>query len=433
MRMVDCIVKKRDGQALSEEEIRQIIAGYTAGEIPDYQMAAFAMAVYFQGMTDGETAVLTDAMMRSGDRLDLSRFGKESVDKHSTGGVGDKTTLIVAPIVASLGGKVAKMTGRGLGHTGGTADKLESIPGFRISLPEEEFLRQVESIGLAVIAQSGNLTPADKKLYALRDVTGTVESMPLITASIMSKKLAAGSYNIVLDVKIGSGAFVKTLDQGRQLAQSMVAIGKHWGRNMTAVLTNMDIPLGAYIGNSLEVMEAAETLQGRGSRDLQTVCQELAARMVMACRGWSLEESRQAVEKSIEDGSAFRKFRQWIAAQGGDPLALEDYSRLPQAPVVQKVLAPCSGYLTGMDTEKIGQASMLLGAGRAQKEDAIDPAAGICLAAKTGDQVEKGQVLATFYTSEEEKLIPAESEFLKALSWGQTPPPAQPLIYGVIE
>ena len=296
MRVTDLIHKKREGGELTQEEIRFLIRGYTAGEIPDYQMSAFAMAVFFRSMTDRETAWLTEAMMRSGDTVDLSRFGDKSVDKHSTGGVGDKTTLIVAPIVASLGGKMAKMTGRGLGHTGGTADKLESIPGFRIELSREEFLHQVERVGVAVVGQSGDLTPADKKLYALRDVTDTVDSLPLIASSIMSKKLAAGAKSIVLDVKVGSGAFLKTEAEGRILARKMVAIGHACGRNVTALLTNMDVPLGTHIGNALEVREAVETLKGQGSADLTEVCVVLASHLVKHCRHVPLSEAKRLVK-----------------------------------------------------------------------------------------------------------------------------------------
>ena len=306
MRMVDLIEKKRDGGVLTDDEIRFIIRGFTDGSIPDYQMSAFAMTVFYKGMTDHETAVLTDAMMHSGDTVDLSRFGDKSVDKHSTGGVGDKTTLIVAPIVSSLGGKMAKMSGRGLGHTGGTVDKLESIPGYQTTLSADAFMRQVEQVGVAVIGQSGNLTPADKKLYALRDVTATIDSLPLITSSIMSKKLAAGAHSIVLDVKIGSGAFMKTLEDGQKLAESMVRIGRACGRNVVAVMSNMDIPLGFYIGNALEVREAVEVLQGHGCPDLTGVCITLAANMLHLCNGWPIEEATKQAQEAISSGRAFR-------------------------------------------------------------------------------------------------------------------------------
>ncbi len=432
MRMVDLIEKKRDGAALSDAEIRFIISGFTDGSIPDYQMAAFAMAVFFRGMNDHETAVLTDAMMHSGDTIDLSRFGDKSVDKHSTGGVGDKTTLIVAPIVATLGGKMAKMSGRGLGHTGGTVDKLESIPGFHTTLSADDFMHQVEQVGVAVIGQSGNLTPADKKLYALRDVTATVDSLPLIISSIMSKKLAAGSHSIVLDVKIGSGAFMKTLDDGRKLAEGMVSIGKACGRNVTAVMTNMDIPLGHYIGNALEVMEAVQVLRGEGCADLRAVCVELASNMLMLCNGWDEAAARARVEDAIASGAAFETMKKWIAAQGGDARALEDFSLLPQASVVYEVKAPRSGYIRAMDTQKVGEASAVLGAGRQKKEDVIDYAAGIVLSKKTGDYVEAGETLATLYTNQAQTLAGSETLLLDALRWGEEAPAQEKLILGIV-
>ena len=430
--MVDLIEKKRDGAALSDAEIRFIISGFTDGSIPDYQMAAFAMAVFFRGMNDHETAVLTDAMMHSGDTIDLSRFGDKSVDKHSTGGVGDKTTLIVAPIVAALGGKMAKMSGRGLGHTGGTVDKLESIPGFHTTLSADDFMHQVEQVGVAVIGQSGNLTPADKKLYALRDVTATVDSLPLIISSIMSKKLAAGSHSIVLDVKIGSGAFMKTLDDGRKLAEGMVSIGKACGRNVTAVMTNMDIPLGHYIGNALEVMEAVQVLRGEGCADLRAVCVELASNMLMLCNGWDEAAARARVEDAIASGAAFETMKKWIAAQGGDARALEDFSLLPQASVVYEVKVPRSGYIRAMDTQKVGEASAVLGAGRQKKEDVIDYAAGIVLSKKTGDYVEAGETLATLYTNQAQTLAGSETLLLDALRWGEEAPAQEKLILGIV-
>ena len=433
MRMVDLIEKKRDGGLLTDEEIRFLISGYTDGSIPDYQMAAFAMAVFFRGMTDHETAVLTDAMMRSGDTVDLSRFGSKSVDKHSTGGVGDKTTLIVAPIVASLGGKMAKMSGRGLGHTGGTVDKLESIPGYQTTLSAERFMQQVEDIGVAVIGQSGNLTPADKKLYALRDVTATIDSLPLITASIMSKKLAAGAHSIVLDVKIGSGAFMKTLADGERLAKSMVSIGKACGRNVVAVMTNMDIPLGYYIGNALEVQEAIEILHGRGCEDLRLVCRTLASNMLALCNGWDIDEAARRVDEAIASGRAFAQMKRWIESQGGDASVLDDPARLPQASVQQELRAPRSGYLTHMDAQKIGESSAILGAGRQTKEDSIDFAAGIVLRKKTGAFVQAGEPLAVLHTNRPDALPDAERVFLSALRWGEEAPAAQPLIYGIVK
>ena len=426
MRMVDIIAKKRDGGVLTEAEIRFLIAGYVDGSIPDYQMAAWAMAVFYRGMTDEETAILTDAMMRSGDQVDLSVFGSLSADKHSTGGVGDKTTLIVAPIVAALGGKMAKMSGRGLGHTGGTVDKLESISGFRTTLTPEQFRAQVERIGVAVIGQSGNLTPADKKLYALRDVTATVDSIPLIASSVMSKKLAAGSRSIVLDVKCGSGAFMKTEEAGRLLARKMVAIGKACGRNTAALITNMDIPLGTHIGNALEVREAAEVLRGKPG-DLRELCGALAAQLLSLCHGWTETEARARVLEALDSGRAYETLLAWIEAQGGDP----DLSHLPEATVVRPIRADRSGWLTGMDTAEVGVSSSLLGAGRMTKDDPIDHSAGIVLEKKTGDFVEAGQVLAWFHTSREDLLPAAEARFRAALRWGGEPPAQAPLIYGV--
>ena len=432
MRMVDLIEKKRDGGILADDEIRFIIEGFTQGSIPDYQMSAFAMAVFYKGMTDHETAVLTDAMMRSGDTIDLSRFGTKSVDKHSTGGVGDKTTLILAPIVSCLGGKMAKMSGRGLGHTGGTVDKLESIPGYRTTLSAEEFMRQVEDVGVAVIGQSGNLTPADKKLYALRDVTATIDSLPLITSSIMSKKLAAGSHSIVLDVKIGSGAFMKTLEDGKKLAENMVAIGKACGRNVTAVMTNMDIPLGTHIGNALEVSEAVEVLQGRGCEDLRSVCRVLASNMLVLCNGWELAYAEQQVDEAVASGAAFAQMKRWIAAQGGDASVLDDVTKLPQASVQYQLKAPRAGYIQHMDTQLVGEASAILGAGRKTKEDSIDFAAGIVLQKKTGDFVEEGQTLAVLHTNQADTFPDSERVFLRAITFGDAQPEKQPLAYGIV-
>ena len=427
MRTVDLIEKKRNGGVLTDEEIRFLIGGYTDGSIPDYQMAAWAMAVWFRGMDDHETAVLTDAMMRSGDTVDLSCFGNLSVDKHSTGGVGDKTTLIVAPIVASLGGKMAKMSGRGLGHTGGTVDKLESFAGFRTTLTAEEFRTQVENIGVAVIGQSGNLTPADKKLYALRDVTATIDSVPLIAASIMSKKLAAGAHSIVLDVKCGSGAFMKTEADGRILAEKMVAIGKACGRNVAALITNMDIPLGHNVGNALEVLEAVEVLRGKPG-DLREICTALAANLLSLCHGWSPEEAHERVLEALDSGKALATMEAWINAQGGDP----DFSRLPRASVVVPVLANRDGWLTHMDAAQVGVSSSMLGAGRMKKDDPIDYSAGIVLEKKTGDQVRRGDVLAWLHTNDEALLADAEARFRAALTWGDAAPAPQPLIYDIV-
>ena len=432
MRMYDIIHKKREGFELSDEEIAFFVEGFTKGEIPDYQAAALCMAVFFRGMTGRETVKLTECMADSGDRMDLSRFGDLTADKHSTGGVGDKTTLIVAPIVASLGGKVAKMSGRGLGHTGGTVDKLESIPGFRTSLSPDEFLAQAERVGLAVIGQTGNLTPADKKLYALRDVTATVDAIPLITSSIMSKKLAAGSKNIVLDVKVGSGAFMKTPEQARVLARSMVDIGKSCGRNVNAVLTNMDVPLGRAVGNSLEVAEAAEVLRTAKECDLLQVCRVLASHMVALFAGISPEEAEKRVREAISSGAAYAKMREWIAAQGGDVSYIDDTSLFPKTAYAIPFTSEYEGYIHSMDAELIGDASVVLGAGRASKEDVIDHAAGIILERKTGDRIKRGDVIMTLYTNRENAEESALEFCRKAVVFGKEKPEPEPLVYEVI-
>ena len=432
MRVYDLIQKKKNGEALSSAELEFLVMEYTEGRIPDYQMAAFAMAVYFQSMTAEETAALTDAMARSGDTVDLSCFGDLSVDKHSTGGVGDKTTLILAPIVASLGCKVAKMSGRGLGHTGGTVDKLESIPGFKTTLTGEEFLSQVTEIGVAVIGQSGNLAPADKKLYALRDVTATVDSIPLIASSIMSKKLAAGSHSIVLDVKFGSGAFMKTEEDAAALARAMVDIGTACGRNVSAVLTNMDIPLGCGIGNALEVEEAMEVLRGEGPADLRTVSVVLASHMVALALGITVEEAKVRVEDTLNTGRAWDTFRRWITAQGGDGAVCDDPSVMKRSSIIREVRAPRSGYITHMNTEKIGEAAVVLGAGRARKEDDIDPAAGLRILKKTGDFVQAGDVLAYLHTESEKSFREGASRYLEAIEFGESAPETMPLISRVI-
>ena len=424
MRMVDLIEKKRDGGVLTDDEIRFIIKGFTDGSIPDYQMSAFAMTVFYKGMTDHETAVLTDAMMRSGDTVDLSRFGDKSVDKHSTGGVGDKTTLIVAPIVSSLGGKMAKMSGRGLGHTGGTVDKLESIPGYQTTLSAEAFMQQVEDVGVAVIGQSGNLTPADKKLYALRDVTATIDSLPLITSSIMSKKLA---------VELNPLIVLPFLSIQRIVYVSVLLGLTPESVNDVAVMSNMDIPLGFYIGNALEVREAVEVLRGHGCPDLTGVCITLAANMLHLCNGWPIEEATKQAEEAISSGRAFEQMKRWIAAQGGDARVLDDVSLLPQAAVQYELKAPQAGYIHHMDAQKIGESSAILGAGRKTKDDAIDFAAGIVLKEKTGAKVEQGQTLAVLHTNRPETLADAERVFLEAIRWGTDAPEAQPLIYGIVK
>lgn len=433
MRMYDIIHKKRNGGELSDEEIGFFVNGCTDESIPDYQLSAFCMAVYFRDMTDRETAALTLAMAKSGDCIDLSGIDGYTVDKHSTGGVGDKTSLIVAPIVAACGGKIAKMSGRGLGHTGGTVDKLEAIPGFRTELTPDEFISQVNNIGLCIVGQSGELAPADKKLYALRDVTATVESIPLIASSIMSKKLAAGSQGIVLDVKTGSGAFMKTAGESETLAKEMVAIGKAAGRKIAAVITNMDIPLGNYIGNSLEVIEAVKTLMGEGESDLTEVSLTLATQMLCFVTDKSEEECRAMAEKAIEDGSALNKLREMITAQGGNADVVDDFSLFKQPKYQIEIRSEKEGFISHTDAEKIGIASVILGAGREKKGDPIDPSAGIILKKKTGDFVEKGQTLAVFHTDDSTKVKDAEKEFFDALTFSDTKPDNQKLIYKIIK
>lgn len=403
MRMVDIIEKKRDGYELTTEEIRFFIEGYTNGSIPDYQASSFAMAVYFQDMTDRERADLTMAMVESGDQIDLSAIEGIKVDKHSTGGVGDTTTLVLGPLVAATGVPVAKMSGRGLGHTGGTIDKLEAIEGFHVELSTEQFAKQVNDIKVAVIGQSGNLTPADKKLYALRDVTGTVSSIPLIASSIMSKKIAAGSDAIVLDVKTGDGAFMKTVEDSVKLAKAMVKIGNAVGRKTMAIISDMNQPLGFAIGNALEVKEAIETLQGNGPEDLTELCLTLGSQMVtVAGHADSLEDARKQLEEVIENGKALQVFKQFIEAQGGNPAVVDDPSLLPQAAYKIEVPAKETGYVGHIVADAIGTAAMLLGAGRATKESEIDLAVGLMLHKKVGDYVEVGESLATIYANRED-------------------------------
>jgi pyrimidine-nucleoside phosphorylase len=430
--MYDIITKKKHGEELTDEEIREFVTEYTEGRIPDYQVSALMMAIYFRGMTDRETSTLTMAMSTSGDTVDLSEFGMLTVDKHSTGGVGDKTTLVVAPIAASLGCRLAKMSGRGLGHTGGTVDKLESFPGFDTSLTPEKFFAQVRSEGIAVIGQSGNLAPADKKLYALRDVTATVDSIPLITSSIMSKKLAAGSASIVLDVKCGSGAFMREPEDAETLATKMVEIGKRCGRNMAALITNMDIPLGYAIGNSLEVKEAYEVLSGRGPADLREVCVELASNMVSLSLGYTYENAKAKVISAIESGLARDKFTSWIIAQGGDPTLAANPALLPESGIKHPVLATKAGYITKMNAEQIGIASVVLGAGRETKDSVIDHSAGIVLTKKLGDRVEIGDTLCYLHTNDEGAIVKAEADFLEAITISDSPVDAGKLIYKIV-
>ncbi len=429
MRMYDVIMNKRNGNVLSNEEIQFVVNGYTDGSIPDYQMSALLMAIYFNGMNDQETATLTSFMAKSGDMVDLSAIDGIKVDKHSTGGVGDKTTLVVAPIVAACGVKVAKMSGRGLGHTGGTVDKLESIPNFQTSLDRDAFFKVVNEAGLSVIGQSGNLAPADKKLYALRDVTATIESIPLIAASIMSKKIAAGSDCILLDVKTGSGAFMKTLDDSIKLAQAMVSIGENVGRHTIALITNMDIPLGNAIGNSLEVIEAINTLEGKGPEDLTKVCIGLAANMLFLAKKGSMEECEQMVKKVIADGTALDRLMAMVKAQGGDTSVIENTDNFAKAPYSYDVKATKAGYVTHMETEQCGISSVILGAGRETKESSIDFSAGIILKAKVGSKVHEGDILATMYSSDKSKFTDAENLFIKAVTISEDKPKDAQLVY----
>lgn len=429
MRMYDIILKKRGGGTLSPDEIAALVSGITDGTIPDYQVSAFLMAVYFKGMTKEETAALTDCMARSGDMVDLSSIPGIKVDKHSTGGVGDKTTLIVAPVVAALGVPVAKMSGRGLGHTGGTIDKLESIPGFQTSLSTERFYEVVRKAGLSVVGQTGNLAPADKKLYALRDVTATVDSIPLIAASIMSKKLAAGADRIILDVKTGSGAFMKTVDGSLELAKTMVEIGERMGRRTAAVITDMDRPLGEAIGNALEVAEAIETLRGNGPADLVEVCLELAANMLSLAGKGEIEECRRLAAGALSSGAALARFQKMIELQGGDPRVAGNPALLPAAEYRLPVKAPRGGFVSAMDTERIGLASVVLGAGREKKDAPVDPAAGILLKVKPGQRVEAGEEIAELLSSREETLAPAGERLLSALSLADERPEDVPLLF----
>lgn len=428
MRMYDLIHKKKNGGQLTKDEIEAMIEAYVKGEVPDYQMSAMLMAIYFQGMTPEETANLTIAMAKSGDIIDLSAIEGFKVDKHSTGGVGDKTTLVIGPIVAACGCKVAKMSGRGLGHTGGTLDKLEAVPGFKIDISKDEFVDIVNNVGLSVVGQTGNLAPADKMLYALRDVTATVDSIPLIASSIMSKKLAAGSDGIVLDVKTGSGAFMKTVDDSIELARRMVEIGEHAGKKTVAIITDMDIPLGNNIGNSLEVIEAIETLKGQGPKDLTDLCIVLATNMVYMAGKGSLEECEELVSEAIKSGRALEKFADMVTAQGGDASVILDPHKFEKAPYSYEVKAARDGYISHMDAEKCGIASMLLGAGRETKDSSLDYSAGIALKKKTGHKVTKGEVLGVLYASKEELFAKAEETLLDAYTFTDEELDLRPLV-----
>ena len=437
MRMIDLIEKKRDGLALSDSEIRFFIAGYTAGAIPDYQASALLMAIYLNGMNRAETVNLTLAMAESGDMLDLSDITDYAVDKHSTGGVGDKTTLIVLPLVASFGVPIAKMSGRGLGFGGGTLDKLESISGYQVNLSEAEFRGLARETGMVLAGQSKSLAPADGQLYQLRDVTGTVASLPLIASSIMSKKLAAGTKGIVLDVKLGCGAFMKTLDEARALATIMVRIGADAGRDMLALLSDMNQPLGVAAGNALEVAEAVRTLRGEGPADIHAHCVEVAAHMLrLAGRGerWNnLDAARAEADRRLRSGAAFADFRRMVAAHGGDVRQIDDLNRLPQAKLRRAIRASDSGHIAALRADRVGWATLALGAGRATKEDAIDHAVGMEVHARVGDSVEAGDILMTAHANDETSLGAALAELEDAVQYSRQPVDRLPLFYGVIE
>ncbi|NLI12374.1 pyrimidine-nucleoside phosphorylase [Pelotomaculum propionicicum] len=433
MRMYDLILKKREGRELTTAEINYFISGYNCGQIPDYQAAALLMAIFFRGLNERETAELTMAICDSGDRADLSGIPGIKVDKHSTGGVGDKTTLVLVPLVAAAGVPVAKMSGRGLGHTGGTVDKLESIPGFNVTLQPAQFIEQVRGVGAAVVAQTGNLAPADKKLYALRDVTATVESVPLIASSVMSKKIAAGADAIVLDVKVGSGAFMKDTAGAFKLARTMVEIGSQVGRRTVALITDMDQPLGRAVGNALEVKEAIDTLKGAGPPDLLELCLVLGSTMLLlAGKSASLEEGRSQLKNLLASGKALEKFEELISAQGGDPLVTSEFSRLPAAKSVQEIPAPLSGYVQSINAAEVGHSAMLLGAGREKKEAQIDLSVGLVLNKKVGDSVQAGESLATIHANNLGQLDVARETILQAYTIGQKKPEPRPLLIGTV-
>jgi len=434
VRAYDVILKKRNGGKLSKEEIEFMVNGYVKGDIPDYQMAAFLMAIYFKHMDGEERAILTETMANSGDKVDLSSIPGIKIDKHSTGGVGDKTTLVVGPIVASLGVPVAKMSGRALGHTGGTIDKLESIPGFRTTLSEEEFFKNVREIGIAVVGQTANLVPADKKIYALRDATATVDEVSLIAASIMSKKLAGGADGYVLDVKVGSGAFMKTIEDATELAEAMVGIARAHGKRAVAVLTNMDVPLGKMVGNSLEVLEAIETLKGNGPEDFTELCLNLSAWMCHLAEKGTFEECLKLAKESLDNGAALNKFRQFVEYQGGNPDVVErPYDVLPMTNDVIEFKAEMEGYITSIDTEKIGIASNHLGAGRKTKEDTIDYSVGIEIVSKVGDYVRPGDTIAKMYVSQKSEIEEAKELLKKSYVISQEKPLERPIILKVVK
>ena len=433
MRMYDVILKKRQGIELTDSELQCLIHGYVAGDIPDYQMSAFLMAVIFKGMTPKELGAFTMAMAHSGDMVDLSAIKGIKVDKHSTGGVGDKTTLVIASLVAACGGVVAKMSGRGLGHTGGTIDKMESIPGLRTELSEEEFRNQVNNIGVAVIGQSSNIAPADKKIYALRDVTATVDSIPLIASSIMSKKLASGADAILLDVKVGSGAFMKTIDDARLLAQTMVDIGNANGRIVKAVITDMDRPLGQAIGNALEIAEVIQTLKGRGPQDLTHECLVMATHLLVMSEKGDYDNCYSMVQTALQNGAGLAKLRELIVAQGGKGQVVDDTSLLGSARFTYDIRASKAGYIAHMNTEDCGIASVMLGAGRIVKDGPIDMTAGIVMHKKTGDAVVTGDVLATLYANDESLFEGAEKAYVQALTIGTEASTIGETILGFVE
>ncbi|WP_415935680.1 pyrimidine-nucleoside phosphorylase [Veillonella parvula] len=433
MRMYDIILKKRANLPLTDKEIRFVIDGYVKGEIPDYQVSALLMTIVFNGMNARELGTLTLAMAQSGNMVDLSNIDGITVDKHSTGGVGDKTTLIIAPLVAACGGKVAKMSGRGLGHTGGTIDKMESISNLKVSLEKDAFINQVNKIGLAVIGQSEGLAPADKKLYALRDVTGTVDSIPLIASSVMSKKLASGAQAILLDVKVGSGAFMKNIENARELAKAMVEIGKENGRSVKAILTNMDRPLGHAIGNALEIREVIDTLKGHGPEDLTHECIIMAAHMLVLSHICDYETALSRVQEALDSGAALERLRMMIDAQGGDSQVIDDESLLAIGKFTYEVTAPQDGYITYMNTEQCGIASVMLGAGRTVKDGPIDYSAGIVMHKKTGDAVRMGERIATLYASDESLFTNAAQTYLAAITIGNTAPKVVDTILDVVE
>jgi len=433
MRAVDIILKKRQGEELTREEIEYLVLGFTRGDIPDYQMAAWLMAVVWRGMSERETVDLTMTMARSGDMLDLSAIAPLVVDKHSTGGVGDKTTLVVAPLVACLGLPVGKMSGRGLGFSGGTLDKLEAIPGFNVNLTREQFMDVLKRHGLVVAGQSADLAPADGKMYALRDVTATVESLPLIASSVMSKKIAAGTTAIVLDVKTGSGAFMKTEADAVALAKTMVKIGRGVGRKVSAVISDMDQPLGYAVGNALEVAEAIATLQGRGPADFTEHCLVVAAEMLLlAGKCATAEAGRVMLVQAIESGRAMAKFREWVQAQGGEARVVDDITLMPQARLVTELKSPRSGYIAAINAMQIGMATVALGAGRQKKGEAIDHAVGVVLHRKVGDRVEKDESLLTIHANDERHLAEAQEKLLAACQWSDAPIEPAPLIRRII-